>query len=151
MPLPNPEPVKTSRFRISSKGMQRTRRAALIRFAFSRIETTSFPPPSDGMVPSLNQRTLHWTPSQDQNLSTRERMTPHSTSTCRVQSPRLLEASKRKVKSYSRFHLTVRIGKFRARIPFLVVQNLAIGCVCGTLFIDNHAEATLPGLRIEVF
>lgn len=43
-----------------------------------------------------------------------------------VQSPRILEASKRMMKSCELMCLTVRIGDCRARVQFLVAQNLAV-------------------------
>lgn len=46
--------------------------------------------------------------------------------------------------------LTVRIGKFRARVPFLR-QNLAVDYLIRSSFVDHHVNTILPGLRKDVF
>lgn len=65
----------------------------------------------------------------------------------RVLSPRLLDAVKRVRKSCGLMQLNIRIGEFQARPPFLVVQILAVDCLLGTSFINQHVEAILAELR----
>lgn len=47
--------------------------------------------------------------------------------------------------------LTVRIREFRARLPFLRVQILAVGFLLGTAVIDRHLNAILSELWNVVF
>lgn len=47
--------------------------------------------------------------------------------------------------------LTVHVGELGARVPFLVVQNLAVDCSLGTSFINHHVKAVVPGLLQAVF
>lgn len=67
-----------------------------------------------------------------------------------VQSLRLLDAFKQKSKPCNFIHLTVRTGGFRARLPFLAVQNLAVHCLLRLAFINQHVKAILLGLRKAV-
>lgn len=38
-------------------------------------------------------------------------------------------------------------GQSRAKVPFLVVRDLAVDCKLGTSFIDRHVKHILPGLQ----
>lgn len=64
-----------------------------------------------------------------------------------VQSSRLTDESKRVVKSCGPIHLTVHIGDFRRKVPFLVIQNLAVDCLAEKSFIDHHAKVVLTRIQ----
>lgn len=68
-----------------------------------------------------------------------------------IQSSRLLDASKRVIRSCDLIYLTVGIGEFRARVSFLVVQSLPVDCLLGRSLIDYHVKAIVPELRKIVF
>lgn len=48
-------------------------------------------------------------------------------------------------------YLTIRMGEFRVKVPFRVVQNLAVDRVPGTSFVEHHVNIFLPRLRKLVF
>lgn len=52
---------------------------------------------------------------------------------------------------YGLIHLTVRIGEYPAKVTFLVVQQLAVDCLLGTLYMDSGVKAILPGIRKVLF
>ena len=64
-----------------------------------------------------------------------------------ARSPLLIDASNRSMKAIGELKLHVRIGEFYARVPFLVVTNLAVDCILGTTFLDRHVKAILPPQR----
>lgn len=64
-----------------------------------------------------------------------------------VLSSRLLRGSKQLVKSCSLMPFNVSIGELLARVTFVSVQNLAIGCLPRTTFTVHYVEIVLPGLR----
>lgn len=68
-----------------------------------------------------------------------------------VQNPRPLDTSKRVKTPCGLFHLTVRIEEFQARVPFLVVQNIAVGCLLAKSCVDHHVKAILPRLQKVLF
>ena len=68
-----------------------------------------------------------------------------------VRSPPLIDASNRSMKALGELKLHVRIGEFYARVPFLVVTNLAVDCILGTTFLDRHVKAILPPQRKVLF
>ena len=68
-----------------------------------------------------------------------------------VRSPPLIDASNRSMKALGEIYLTVRIGEFTARVPFLVVTSLAVDCILGTTFLDRHVKAILPPQRKIIF
>lgn len=68
-----------------------------------------------------------------------------------AQSPRGLDASERVMNFCGLTHLTVRIAEFRARVPFLVVQTLAVDCLSKISFIGHHVKSVLSGLLKSVF
>lgn len=55
-----------------------------------------------------------------------------------MESPGVLEASNRAMKSCGRIELTVRIEELRARVPFLVILNLSVDCLPGLSFFDHQ-------------
>ena len=57
--------------------------------------------------------------------------------------PPLMDVSNRSMNSLGELTLYVWIGEFVARIPFLVVTNLAVDCILGTTFLDGHVKAIL--------
>ena len=59
-------------------------------------------------------------------------------------SPLLIDASNRSMKALGELKLHVRIGEFCARVPFLVVTNLAVDFILGTTFLDRHVKVILP-------
>lgn len=58
---------------------------------------------------------------------------------------------KRVISTWGLIQLTTRTEKFRARIPFLVVQNLAVDCILGILYIEYHVKAILPEIWKVLF
>ena len=63
----------------------------------------------------------------------------------------LIDASNLSMKALEELKLHVRIGAFCARVPFLIVTNLAVGCILGTTFLDRHVKAILPPHRKVLF
>ena len=63
----------------------------------------------------------------------------------------LIDASNRSMKALGELKLHARIGEFCARVPFLVVTNLAVDCIFGTTFLDVHMKAILPPQRKVLF
>ena len=55
------------------------------------------------------------------------------------------------MKALGELKLHVRIGDFCARVPFLVVTNLAVDCILGTTSLDRHVKAILPQQRKVLF
>ena len=55
------------------------------------------------------------------------------------------------MKAIGELKLHVRIGEFCARVPFLVVTNLAVDHILGTTFLDRHVKAILPPQRKVMF
>ena len=55
-----------------------------------------------------------------------------------------IDASNRSMKALGELKLHVRLGEFCARVPFLVLTNLAVDCIPGTTFLDRHVKAILP-------
>ena len=68
-----------------------------------------------------------------------------------ARSPPLMDASNRSMKAPGELKLHVRIGEFCARVPFLVVTNLAVDCILGTTFLDRHMKAIPPPQRKVLF
>ena len=68
-----------------------------------------------------------------------------------ARSPSLIDASNRSMKALGELKLHVQIGAFCARVPFLVVTNLAVDCILGTMFLDRHVKAILPPQRKVLF
>lgn len=67
-----------------------------------------------------------------------------------IQSPGLLEASKRMTKSGGISYHIFFIIEFRERVSFLLVRNLAVDCQLGSSYIDHHVTKILPGLKKAV-
>ena len=59
-------------------------------------------------------------------------------------SPPLIDASNRSMKAFGELKLHVQIGALCARVPFLVVTNLAVDCILGTTFMGHHVKAIIP-------
>ena len=53
----------------------------------------------------------------------------------------LIDASNRSIKALGEPKLYVQIGYFVARVPFLVVTNLAVDCILGTTFLGRHVKS----------
>ena len=68
-----------------------------------------------------------------------------------VKSAPLVDASNRAMSALGQLTLYVRIGDFTARVQFLVVTRLAVDCILGTTFIDQHVKAILPPRRRVLF
>ena len=63
----------------------------------------------------------------------------------------LIDASNRSMKALGELKLHAQIGEFCARVPFLVVTNLAVDCILGTTFLDRHVKEILPPQRKVLF
>ena len=68
-----------------------------------------------------------------------------------VRSPPFIDASNRSMKAIGELKLHVQIGAFCARVPFLVVTNLAVDCILVITFLDRHVKAILPPQRKVLF
>ena len=68
-----------------------------------------------------------------------------------ARSPPLIDASNRSMKALGELKLGVRIGDFCARVPTMVVTNLAVDCILGTTFLDSHVKAIVPLQRKVLF
>lgn len=51
----------------------------------------------------------------------------------------------------SLIYFAIRIGGFRARVPFLVVKDLTVDYLLETSFIVHHVNAVLFGLQENLF
>ena len=68
-----------------------------------------------------------------------------------ARSPSLIHASIYSMKTLGELKLHVRNCEFCARVPFLVVTNLAVDFILGTTFLDRHVKAILPLQRKVLF
>lgn len=69
-----------------------------------------------------------------------------------VKSPGLLHTSKQVLEICGLIQLTVRMRKFRARAPLLLVQNVVVDCLLGTSFLRSSCKSYIPWiLDISVF
>ena len=66
-------------------------------------------------------------------------------------SPPLIDASNRSMKALGELQLYVCIAEFVARVPFLVVTNLAVDFILGTTVLDRHVKAILSPQRKMMF
>ena len=69
----------------------------------------------------------------------------------RVGSRLLIDASNKSMKALGELKFYVRISEFGARVPFLVITNLAVDFILGTTFLDRHVKAILAPHGKEMF
>ena len=63
---------------------------------------------------------------------------------------RLNDANGRPLRTRGLIRLSIRLGNYCARIPFVVVDRLSTDAILGCDFLDNHVRALMPRKRIVV-